>query len=595
MWIIIKNDKNEVVARVEAVPGLTLPVPAGGTVEIEAKPPASDAPKLSSAVAASKASATVPPKSVPVGSMPAKGQPAKTATTSPPISSKSTASRWPFDLPDGREYTWSEPENLGPKTNSEKQDSAPTVSADGLCLVFHAHRSGGGDLFECRRKSLDEPWGSPAALTTLNNSSYQNYPWLSADGLTLLFCGSKSPGPTKAQGGGDLYQTRRSTRDAPWGSPVNLGPNVNSASNDNHGRLSADGLTLYFDSDRREQSQGGFDIWQSRRKTLDAPWEKAVNLGPTINTKAADGCPQPLADGKSLLFTRGYTSEMRLYLAERASGSGYAVRPIDSPVDEPSFWLLADGQTLLFASERPGGLGNWDLWMTRRVAKVGKAPGTAAAANSSLFNVENTWTPADGKLDVLPLIDVKADWLGGGGQCKRDQGVLTTICAQGKYGRIALPVRMAGDCRLTVAFSCVGSPNQMTVRFPLGPTSSVTVATDRGQQAIPPVTGTTGSSPWRRAGHYLQADESQVFSYVVKNLGQQCAVQTTINGGAVLDVTAPIDRTKQENESHMQAALADGRIALEFGYIATCKITKIELEMLSGHATLLRSGLHLRR
>ena len=35
--------------------------------------------------------------------------------------------------------------------------------------------------------------------------------------------------------------------------------------------------------------------------------------------------------------------------------------------------LLADGTMLLFTSDRPGGLGNSDLWMTRRVLKSGSA------------------------------------------------------------------------------------------------------------------------------------------------------------------------------------------------------------------------------
>jgi hypothetical protein len=65
----------------------------------------------------------------------------------------------------------------------------------------------------------------------------------------------------------------------PWSSPVNLGPEVNSPSNDFHPAISKSGLSLYISSSR----SGGVnpanpdkfnEIWVSQRASLDAPWQR---------------------------------------------------------------------------------------------------------------------------------------------------------------------------------------------------------------------------------------------------------------------------------------------------------------------------------
>src|SRR5437667_10628878 len=57
----------------------------------------------------------------------------------------------------------------------------------------------------------------------------------------------------------------------PWGTPVNLGPVVNSPANEQHPAISKDGLSLYVSSDR-PGGLGGTDIWVSQRASVDDPW-----------------------------------------------------------------------------------------------------------------------------------------------------------------------------------------------------------------------------------------------------------------------------------------------------------------------------------
>jgi hypothetical protein len=46
------------------------------------------------------------------------------------------------------------------------------------------------------------------------------------------------------------------------------------------------------------------DLWAATRNTPDDPWSAPVNLGPAVNTSAAETRPSLSQDGKQLLFGR---------------------------------------------------------------------------------------------------------------------------------------------------------------------------------------------------------------------------------------------------------------------------------------------------
>src|SRR6266571_6182702 len=75
-----------------------------------------------------------------------------------------------------------------------------------------------------------------------------------------------------------------------WSEPVNLGPTINTAFNEQGPNLSKDGLSLYFGSDR-PGGVGSFDLWVARRACPDCPWEAPENLGPVVNTTASETGP----------------------------------------------------------------------------------------------------------------------------------------------------------------------------------------------------------------------------------------------------------------------------------------------------------------
>ena len=92
--------------------------------------------------------------------------------------------------------------------------------------------------------------------------------------------------------------------DYTFGTPTNLGSTVNTASSEggNGLSISADGLSIYFDSDR-SSSYGGDDLWVATRATTNDDWTEPVNIGPPVNVSIiSDVSPIVSYDGRTLYF-----------------------------------------------------------------------------------------------------------------------------------------------------------------------------------------------------------------------------------------------------------------------------------------------------
>ena len=165
--------------------------------------------------------------------------------------------------------------------------------------------TGNDDTYVTTRATRNDPWGPAVNMgPTVNRSGVQERsPWISPDGLELYFMSWRSGG----YGQSDFWVTRRTTENDPWTEPVNLGPIVNSTYNESYLSLSPDGLLLLFSESftvrpRRPGGCGGNDMWMVRRASLSAPWQTPVNLGPKINCPSDDALPRISPDGRTLYF-----------------------------------------------------------------------------------------------------------------------------------------------------------------------------------------------------------------------------------------------------------------------------------------------------
>jgi serine/threonine protein kinase len=271
---------------------------------------------------------------------------------------------------------WSEPVNLGPAINSGADEIGPSMAADELTLVFASNRPGnvGGarhDLYMARRESRDAAWSPPVNLgSAVNSALMDNGPSLSSDGLSLLFHSFRGGG----HGRYDLWQTTRTSSSAPWGAPVNLGPPINADMGEIFPSMTGDGRLLVFQS-TRDLRTGQAAFYYSLRESRDAAWTVPKQFPGHVGRAEGDNAPYISADGLTLLFAsirEGGRGSYDLWMVQRVSlDSAWSEPvnlgvPVNSSASEDSPSLSPDGLTLLFSSDRPGGFGSRDIWMSTR-------------------------------------------------------------------------------------------------------------------------------------------------------------------------------------------------------------------------------------
>jgi hypothetical protein len=156
--------------------------------------------------------------------------------------------------PDG----WDDPHNLGCGVNSAADEASPSPVPEpgrGKVLYFSSVRPGGfaadaagaatgdSDLYVSERH--DGVYGTPELVPGVNTAFEDGQPNVRRDSREIFFF-SNRPGTL---GMADIYAANRPSAAEPWATPLNLGPDVNSANGaETRPSLSWDGTTLYFGS-----------------------------------------------------------------------------------------------------------------------------------------------------------------------------------------------------------------------------------------------------------------------------------------------------------------------------------------------------------
>ena len=310
------------------------------------------------------------------------------------------------------DFTFGEPTNLGPTVNSSAADHNPSISADGLSLYFGSYRPGGSgdsDIWVTTRATTNDGWGEPINLGPIINSSVNDGgPCLSADGLAMYFESRRG-----GYGGFDLWVTTRTTLLDPWSEPVNLGPIVNSSADEFCTAISFDGLHLFF-SDYSLFRPGGFgqrDLWTSSRQTVTDPWEIPVNLGSTVNSSAHDQTPSISADGLMLFFASnrpGGRGGADIWVSTRTTKDDPWTVPVNlgakvnSASGERGPCISADGRTLFFHSDYSGGYGILDIWQVA-IDPVVDFNGDGILDVADIDIMIDCWGTDDSLCDIGPM------------------------------------------------------------------------------------------------------------------------------------------------------------------------------------------------
>ncbi len=311
------------------------------------------------------------------------------------------------------DFTFGTPTNLGPTVNSIYTEVGPSISSDGLSLYFsdldfnliRPGSYGGNDLWVTTRATTQDNWSAPVNLgPTVNGPYIDMEPCVSADGLTLYF-NSDRPG---GYGDFDIWMTRRSTKESDWETPVNLGPPINSSASETEPCISSDGLTLYFDSNRTG-SFGDYDLYISSRPTKDDNWLEPVNLGQTINSQSFDRGASISSNGLALFLTSGRSyGYSYLWVTTRANAFEPWAAPINlGPIinrirNQATANVSADGRTLLFTTNRRDGCGNYDIWQAS-IEPIVDFNGDGNIDTDDLLILIDNWNTSQTLCDIGPM------------------------------------------------------------------------------------------------------------------------------------------------------------------------------------------------
>lgn len=261
------------------------------------------------------------------------------------------------------------PENLGPKVNSDQMEYFPSISADGLTLVF-THRKMEGekldeDFWVSTRDSLSGEWKKAERLRgQLNSPGNEGAQSLTSDGQVIFFAACERQ---DGFGSCDIFASFKQP-DGSWGKAANLGPQINTGLWESQPSISSDGRTLYFVRGRNSVDKN-LDLYFSR--FTNQGWTKARKVPGKVNTKGQETSPYIHFDNQHLYFSsNGHPGmgDLDFFVSTRQpDGSWGSPRnlghPINTPAQEFSLIVAPDGQTGYFSSDAlETGLGRLDLY-----------------------------------------------------------------------------------------------------------------------------------------------------------------------------------------------------------------------------------------
>lgn len=253
---------------------------------------------------------------------------------------------------------WSAPERLA-ELDADGDDQGPVLTADGLTIYYHSTRADSLaiDLYTATRRSPTGRFGTPIAVAALTTTSNDRDPALAHGGDRLYFSSDR-----QTPGMDSLFVTTR-TGDA-FNTPAlldGIGPGV-------YGPFVSDDETELF------YTAAGH-LCRAIRPTPAGAWTDLGPIPELMSPTAIDGYPSLTGDGLTMVFETTRQPPFGVFAAVRSSRNAAFSDAI--PVAElnvsafgsgdPAISL--DGRTIVFASDRPGGVGRDDLYESTRTCR----------------------------------------------------------------------------------------------------------------------------------------------------------------------------------------------------------------------------------
>ncbi len=247
-----------------------------------------------------------------------------------------------------------------PLFGTDKYISFASRSYDGNHILLTVQEKFYDAIYMFSKKDNGE-WGPPLNITldlAVEGELYTTA--LNHDGTELFLFKND-------RGVGNIYSSKKV--DGKWQQVQKLGRSINSRRWETYASVSPDGNTLYFSSNQRG-GEGGLDLYYSKKQP-DGDWGRAENLGKAINTPYNEESPHLSADGNRLYFiSQGHNSMggYDIFYSERIGENEWSVPtnmgyPINTSDDDMTYYPLSENTGMLTKAEK----GNANV---RRLYKV---------------------------------------------------------------------------------------------------------------------------------------------------------------------------------------------------------------------------------
>ncbi|HVK40569.1 MAG TPA: OmpA family protein [Candidatus Kapabacteria bacterium] len=238
----------------------------------------------------------------------------------------------------------------------------------------------------------------------INEAADDFAPVVLRGGDLLLFTSSR-PSPFSGSGSQRIWSSTHTP--SGWSTPWTTGEALANARHVGGAALTPDGNFMIFaayDWEGGPESLEGFgrtDLYSAIR--VGGEWANITNLGPALNSDAWDSQPTLSADGRTLYFSsdrEGGLGLADIYVSKLTpSGWTPAVNlgpAINTPADDMSPTIAPDDKSLFFATNGRGGAGGFDLF----IATGGEASGLGWGG------VENLGTPINSAYDEYFFVSI---------------------------------------------------------------------------------------------------------------------------------------------------------------------------------------------
>lgn len=208
---------------------------------------------------------------------------------------------------------------------------------------------------------------------TVNFLGTQYFPVMTADDETLIFTGLTENRDENIYFTHRIKDSRGADR---WDVPEEISKAINTTNNEGTCTVSADGRTLVFTACNRPDGHGSCDLYISHK--VGKEWSQPTNLGQEVNSRDWESQPSLSADGHTLYFAsdrKGGMGKRDIWVTHLDDKKQWTAPKnlgpsINTPDEENAPFIHANGRTLFYSSNGLPGMGGFDIFITQKIDTV---------------------------------------------------------------------------------------------------------------------------------------------------------------------------------------------------------------------------------